>query len=120
MYSVAQFTGISLEGPEVAVLAEHPKIMGIKESSGHVQRVAEMVAATPASFQVLTGGAGVLLPSLTVGAKGAILALASALPEKCAELYELTRRAQMETAPELQKSFLPASKVISSEMAIPV
>jgi 4-hydroxy-2-oxoglutarate aldolase len=119
LYSVPQFTGISLEAPEVAVLAEHPNIIGIKESSGHVQRVGEMVAATPASFQVLTGGAGVLLPSLTVGAKGAILALASALPEKCAELYEVTRRGQLETARELQRNLLRASKLIVSELGIP-
>jgi 4-hydroxy-2-oxoglutarate aldolase len=118
LYSVPQFTGISLEAPEVAVLAEHPNIIGIKESSGHVQRVGEMVAATPASFQVLTGGAGVLLPSLTVGAKGAILALASALPEKCAELYEVTRRGQLEAARELQKNLLRASKLIVSEFGI--
>ena len=119
LYSVPQFTGISLEAPEVAVLAEHPNIIGIKESSGHVQRVGEMVAATPASFQILTGGAGVLLPSLVVGAKGAILALASALPEKCVELYELTRRGQIEAARELQKSLLRASKLIVSELGIP-
>jgi len=119
LYSVPQFTGISLEAPEVAVLAEHPNIIGIKESSGHVQRVGEMVAATPASFQVLTGGAGVLLPSLTVGAKGAILALASALPEKCAELYEVTRRGQLDAARELQKNLLRASKLIVSELGIP-
>ena len=118
LYSVPQFTGISLEAPEVAVLAEHPNIIGIKESSGHVQRVAEMVAATPAAFQVLTGGAGVLLPSLTVGAKGAILALASALPEKCAELFELTRRGQIDAARELQKNLLRASKLIVSEAGI--
>ena len=118
LYSVPQFTGISLEAPEVAVLGEHPNIVGIKESSGHVQRVGEMIAAAPASFQVLTGGAGVLLPSLTVGAKGAILALASALPEKCAELYELTRRGQLETARELQKNLLRASKLIVSELGI--
>ena len=118
LYSVPQFTGISLEAPEVAVLAEHPNIIGIKESSGHVQRVAEMVAATPAAFQVLTGGAGVLLPSLTVGAKGAILALASALPEKCAELYEVTQRGQVEAARELQKGLLRASKLIVSELGI--
>jgi 4-hydroxy-2-oxoglutarate aldolase len=119
LYSVPQFTGISLEAPEVAVLAEHPNIIGIKESSGHVQRVGEMVAAVPASFQILTGGAGVLLPSLVVGAKGAILALASALPEKCVELYELARRGQIETARELQKSLLRASKLIVSELGIP-
>ncbi|HLZ90224.1 MAG TPA: dihydrodipicolinate synthase family protein [Candidatus Acidoferrum sp.] len=118
LYSVPQFTGISLEAPEVSVLAEHPNIIGIKESSGHVQRVAEMVAATPASFQVLTGGAGVLLPSLTVGAKGAILALASALPEKCAELYEITRRGQLDAARELQTNLLRASKLIVSELGI--
>src|SRR5216684_1641718 len=85
----------------------------------HYRRVGEMVAATPASFQVLTGGAGVLLPSLTVGAKGAILALASALPEKCAELYDVTRRGQMEAARELQKSLLRASRLIVSELGIP-
>lgn len=118
LYSVPQFTGISLEAPEVSVLAEHPNIIGIKESSGHVQRVAEMVAATPASFQVLTGGAGVLLPSLTVGAKGAILALASALPEKCAELYEIMRRGQLDAARELQTNLLRASKLIVSELGI--
>ena len=119
LYSVPQFTGISLEAPEVAVLAEHPNIVGIKESSGHVQRVGEMVAGVPASFQVLTGGAGVLLPSLAVGAKGAILALASALPEKCVELYEVTRRGQTEAARELQKNLLRASKLIVSELGIP-
>jgi 4-hydroxy-2-oxoglutarate aldolase len=119
LYSVPQFTGISLEAPEVAVLSEHPNIIGIKESSGHVQRVSEMVAATAASFQVLTGGAAVLLPSLTVGAKGAILALASALPEKCAELYEVTRRGQLDAARELQKNLLRASKLIVSELGIP-
>jgi 4-hydroxy-2-oxoglutarate aldolase len=119
LYSVPQFTGISLEAPEVAVLAEHPNIIGIKESSGHVQRVGEMVAAVSSSFQVLTGGAGVLLPSLTVGAKGAILALASALPEKCAELYEVARRGPLETARELQKNLLRASKLIVSELGIP-
>jgi len=118
LYSVPQFTGISLEAPEVAMLAEHRNIIGIKESSGHVQRVGEMVAAVPAAFQVLTGGAGVLMPSLTVGAKGAILALASALPEKCAELFELTRSGQMETARELQKHLLRASKLIVSELGI--
>src|SRR5947208_1013008 len=118
LYSVPQFTGVSLEAPEVATLSEHHNIIGIKESSGHVQRVAEMVAAVKPGFQVLTGGAGVLLPSLTIGAKGAILALASALPEKCAELLELTRRAQLEAARELQNTLLRASKLVVSELGI--
>src|SRR5579863_1881768 len=55
LYSVPQFTGVSLEAAEVAALSQHPNIVGIKESSGIVQRVAEMIAAAPSSFQVLTG-----------------------------------------------------------------
>ena len=118
LYSVPIFTGVTLEAPEVGVLAEHPNIVGIKESSGHVMRVAEMVAATRADFQVLTGSAGTVLAGLTVGAKGAILALASCLPEKCAALFELWRTGQAEKARELQNELLRASKVIMSEHAI--
>ncbi len=118
LYSVPIFTGISLEAPEVAVLSEHPNIVGIKESSGHVMRVAEMVAETSSDFQVLTGSAPTLLAGLTVGAKGAILALASGLPEKCVELFELARAGHIEKARTLQTALLKASKVIASEHAI--
>ena len=117
-YSVPQYTGVTLEAPEVAVLAEHPNIIGIKESSGHVQRVGEMVAAAPLSFQVLTGGGGVVLPSMVVGAKGGILAAASALPEQYVELYEMTRRGQLEKARALQNALLRVSKVFASEAGI--
>jgi len=119
LYSVPQFTGISLEAPEVATLSEHPNIIGIKESSGDVQRVGQMIGTARPSFQVLTGGAGVLLPSLAVGAKGAVLALASALPERCAELYEVTRKGDLSQARELQATLLRASKLIVSELGIP-
>lgn len=118
LYSVPIFTGVTLEAPEVGVLADHPNIVGIKESSGHVMRVAEMVAATPMDFQVLTGSAGTLLAALTVGAKGAILALAAALPEKCVALFDLVRNGQTEKARELQNTLLKMSKVIQSEHAI--
>ena len=118
LYSVPQFTGITMEAPEVAVLAQHPNIIGIKESSGHVQRVSEMVAAVPTDFAVLTGGGGVVLPSVVAGAKGAILAAAAALPERYVELYELTRRGQLDKARALQLALLQVSKVFGSEAGI--
>jgi 4-hydroxy-2-oxoglutarate aldolase len=118
LYSVPQFTGITMEAPEVGVLAKHPNIIGIKESSGHVQRVAEMVAAVPSNFSVLTGGGGVVLPSVAVGATGAILAAASAVPERYVELYDLTRRGQLEKARDLQRALLQMSKVFGSEAGI--
>ena len=107
-----------MEAPEVGVLAQHENIIGIKESSGHVQRIAEMVAATRSNFAVLTGGGGVVLPSVIVGAKGAILAAASALPERYVELYALTRQGQLEKARELQLALLQISKAFGSESGI--
>jgi len=118
LYSVPIFTGVTLEAPEVATLSEHPNIVGIKDSSGHVMRVGEMVAAAQPGFQVLTGSAPTLLAGLTVGAQGAILALASGLPEKCIELFELARAGNIERARELQNVVLKISKVVASEHAI--
>ncbi|HKW64633.1 MAG TPA: 4-hydroxy-tetrahydrodipicolinate synthase [Candidatus Acidoferrum sp.] len=118
LYSVPQFTGVALEPPEVAKLAEHPNIIGMKESSGNVQRVAEIIATVPRNFQVMVGSAGTIYPSIMLGCRGAILALGSALPEKCVELYELIRQGQHEKARALQETVLRASKLIVSECGI--
>jgi 4-hydroxy-2-oxoglutarate aldolase len=118
LYSIPQFTGITLSVADVAALAEHPNIIGIKDSSGNVQGVAEIVAATPPAFQVLVGSAASVYPSLAIGARGAILALACALPEKCVVLFELFRQGEHEKARELQSILLRASKLIVSELGI--
>jgi 4-hydroxy-2-oxoglutarate aldolase len=118
LYSIPQFTGVALGAADVAVLAEHPNIIGIKDSSGNVQGVAEIVAATPPAFQVLVGSAATMYPSLAIGARGAILALACALPEKCVALFELVRQGHHEKARELQSLLLSASKMIVSEWGI--
>jgi len=118
LYSVPQFTGITLETPEILALAGHPNIVGIKDSSGNIQRVAEIVAGAPPDFQVLTGGAAVVYPALTVGARGAILALAAALPEKCAEVFLLFQSGRHEQAKALQLELAVASKRIVSEQGI--
>jgi len=118
LYSVPQFTGVALEAPEVAALSEHPNIIGIKDSSGSVQRVGEVIAAVRAEFQVLVGSASTMYPSLMIGARGAILALANALPEKCVALYDFGRRGQIEQARELQQILVKASKLIVSEAGI--
>jgi 4-hydroxy-2-oxoglutarate aldolase len=119
LYSVPQFTGVALEASEVGVLAQHPNIIGIKESSGNVQRAAEMLAAAPSSFQLLVGSASMMFPSMVLGAVGSILALASALPELCVSLFEAARKGDLETARALQAMILPASKLIVSQNGIP-
>ena len=118
LYSVPMFTGITLETPEILTLSEHPNILGIKDSSGSIQRIVELVAGAAKAFQVLTGGAAVLYSALLVGAQGAILAMADAFPEKCAELHHLARTGKQQEAKELQLLLAQASKRILSENGI--
>jgi len=118
LYSVPVFTGVTLESADVIALADHRNIVGIKDSSGDVRRVAETIEGTPADFQTLVGAASTVLSCLVLGATGAILALACALPEKCVAVHQLFRQGQMEKARELQLKLVRASKVIVSEMGI--
>jgi 4-hydroxy-2-oxoglutarate aldolase len=119
LYSVPIFTGVTMETPEIVALAAHPNIIGIKDSSGSIQRIGEVVSAAPEDFYVLTGGAAVVYPALAMGARGAILALACALPEKCVELYELFQQNRHAEARALQHVLVNASKRIVSEHGIP-
>ena len=118
LYSVPQFTGVSLETPEIVALSEHPNIIGMKDSSGIVQRTVE-VLATASNFQMLTGSASVVFPSLSAGATGAILALGSAFPEKCVAVYQFYRQKMYDQARELQGKIALASKKVVSECGIP-
>ena len=118
LYSVPVYTGVTLETPEIVALAQHPNIVGIKDSSGAVQRIVEVAAQTAKDFVILTGAAGVLHPALVGGARGAILALASPLPEKCVELFELFRSGRQAEAQALQQQLAIASKSIVSVAGI--
>jgi 4-hydroxy-2-oxoglutarate aldolase len=118
LYSVPIFTGITLETPEIVALSGHPNIIGIKDSSGAIQRILEVAGQAPKNFQILAGSAGVLHSALVSGAKGAILALASALPEKCVQLFELFKTGRDCEAQALQQRLAIASKAIVSEGSI--
>jgi 4-hydroxy-2-oxoglutarate aldolase len=118
LYAIPQYTGVTLTAADVAALAEHPNIIGIKDSSGNVLGIGEIIGATPPQFQVLVGSAATVYPSLAIGARGSILALACALPEKCVALFELFRQGHHEKARELQFILARASKLIVSELSI--
>ena len=118
LYSIPQLTGVTLEADLVARLAEHPNIIGIKESSGNVQRVGEIIAAVPEGFQVVVGSADTLYTSLLLGAVGGVLALADCLPELCIELYRAVAADQTANARGLNRRILPASKKIVRQLGI--
>lgn len=118
VYSVPQFTGVAVEASLVARLAAHPNIAGIKESSGNVERVAQMLRLAPPEFQVVVGSATTLYPSLSLGAVGGILAVACALPELCVELYQAFCQGDHARARSLQQRLLEPTVAVTSRYGI--
>lgn len=86
LYNVPQFTGLNMDAGLVARLAAHPNVVGIKDSSGNVPQLAEIIRNSPADFLVFPGSAQVVLPALALGAAGAILQVSCFVPELCVRL----------------------------------
>src|SRR2546426_971832 len=78
----------------VAKIAEHPNVVGIKDSSGNIPQAAQIIDQTPKSFHVLVGSASALLPSLAIGSSGGILALGLIAAREFCHVYaaEFARR----------------------------
>jgi 4-hydroxy-2-oxoglutarate aldolase len=112
LYSVPQFTGVAIEPDVAARLAEHPNIAGMKDSSGNVDRVGAILASVPGRFQLVTGAATTVYPTMVLGGKGAILALATFLPELCIALYTAVAAGDNVKALELQRRLIPVSQKI--------
>lgn len=82
LYNVPQYSGLEIPPALAGELADHPNIIGMKDSSGnlsYLQRLLE--AAAGKDFEILVGSAQILGPSLTLGIRAAILAVACAYPE---------------------------------------
>ncbi|MBI2956993.1 MAG: dihydrodipicolinate synthase family protein [Acidobacteria bacterium] len=118
IYSVPQFTGLDVSASLVARLAEHPNISGLKESSGDVRLIGDILRLVPPDFQVLVGSASTLYPSLCLGAHGAVLAVACALPELCVALYESYCRGEHARARALQQQLLEPTAAVTSRYGI--
>ena len=116
IYSIPQYTGITITADWVAGLAEHPNIVGIKESSGNVQLASEIIQMCPPEFSTLVGSSATLFASLLLGAAGGILALACFLPEPAIEIYESVRAGDTARASRFQSTLLAPSRKIAGEL----
>jgi len=112
LYNFTTLTGVDLLPAAVSRLAEHPNIVGMKESGGDAARINDLVGGTPERFQVLAGTATAFYSALCVGAAGGILALACVLPEPCMRVYELTRSGHHAEALAIQRQILPLARLI--------
>jgi 4-hydroxy-2-oxoglutarate aldolase len=119
LYNMPQATGVTLTPAIVQELAPHPNIAGIKESSGDVAVVADLVGRAAPDFPVVVGAAPSLYASLMVGATGGIVAIANVVPDLCVRLYELARADRHVEALALQRALTPLAAAVTTGFGVP-
>jgi len=119
IYNWPQATGLDIPAEAVAALSEHPNIMAMKESSGNLEKVMQMIRTVKPGFQVLVGSAPTLYPSFVVGAAGAILAYANAAPYSTIAIWEACRSREFEAAGDWQNRIAPAAVLVTTRYGIP-
>jgi 4-hydroxy-2-oxoglutarate aldolase len=119
IYNWPQATGVDIPAETVAALSGHPNIIAIKESSGNIEKVMQMIRECGPEFQVLVGSAPTLAPSLAVGAVGAVLAYANAAPYSTIAIWEAHRQREFDAAMDWQRRIAKAAVLVTVKYGIP-
>ncbi|XP_042893224.1 4-hydroxy-2-oxoglutarate aldolase, mitochondrial-like [Penaeus japonicus] len=120
LYSVPAFTVIDLSLDVIVDLAEHPNIIGIKESGGDISKIGAIIHRTHScDFQVIAGSASFFLPCLQMGGVGAVAALANVLGPAVCDLHKLVMDGDMEAAVALQQKLIGPNSAVTKDFGIP-
>ncbi len=119
VYNMPANTGVDMTARMIIAMAEHPNIVGLKESGGNVVKMGEVLGNVKPGFQVLAGGAGFLLPALTMGAAGGILASANIAPGHCIEIYNAFVAGDIARARDLQHSIIALNAAVTARWGVP-
>ncbi len=119
LYNMPACTGIDLSAETVALIAKHENIIGIKDSGGNVVKIGDMRRLTNRDFQVLAGSASFLLPALSMGAVGGVLALANIAPAQCLSIREHFLKGEIDQARDLQVQMIPVNNAVTKGWGVP-
>jgi 4-hydroxy-tetrahydrodipicolinate synthase len=106
VYNVPGRTGSNIDNRALLRLAEHPNVAGVKEASGNIAQVMELLRDRPRGFVVLSGDDAFTLPYLALGADGVISVLSNEAPGLMAELVGAGRRGDFAAARAVHERLL--------------
>ncbi len=116
IYNVPGRTGVNLTADTTLTLAhECPNIIGIKEASGNMQQVMDILRQRPDGFRVISGDDALTYPMLTLGADGVISVIANALPDTMSQMVRLALKGDHKKALPLHYRMLPLMNAIFDE-----
>jgi 4-hydroxy-tetrahydrodipicolinate synthase len=107
VYNVPGRTASNIDARTTLALAEVPNIIGIKEASGNLSQIAEILRDRPPGFVLLSGDDAITLPIMLLGGDGVISVVSNATPRPMAELIEAAARGDWETARAMHELLSP-------------
>lgn len=119
IYNMPANSGLDMNAETIVKISGHENIIGLKDSGGNVVKMGDIKRMAKPGFQLLAGSAGFLLPALTMGAIGGILALANIAPEKCLGVYHDFLSGNMESAQKKQLELIPVNAAVTSKWGVP-
>lgn len=111
LYNVPGRTGANIEPTTLARLAEVPNIAGVKEASGNMTQIAEVLNAVPPHFMVFSGDDAITLPVIALGGVGIISVASNEIPHEMASMTRAALANDWDTARALQKKYLGLMQV---------
>ncbi|MEZ4631172.1 MAG: dihydrodipicolinate synthase family protein [Deinococcales bacterium] len=119
LYNVPANTTIALSPSLIARLAKLDNVYGLKDSSGDIFKLTEIMRQVPEDFQLMTGNAPTLLPALSLGARGGILAVGNVAPKIYKAIIEHFQAGEMTEARRLQLAYNPIALAVTSLYGVP-
>jgi 4-hydroxy-tetrahydrodipicolinate synthase len=111
VYSVQGRTGVNVEPATLARLAQISNIVGVKEASGNITQMANIIQQVPESFAVLSGDDAITLPLIALGGRGIISVASNEIPAEMTALAQLCLAGDFPGARALQRKYLPLMEV---------
>lgn len=102
LYSVKSRTGVNIEPETVRELANHRNIVGIKEASGDISQVAEILRVVPEDFAVYSGNDDMVVPLMSLGGDGVISVISNIMPRETVEMTDACLAEDYPTARRIQ------------------
>ena len=116
LYNVPGRTGCNLLPKTVAKLAEHPNIVAIKEATGNMSQMVELMALCGDKLDIYSGEDALTVPFLSMGAAGTISVLSNVVPKEAVQMSDAALAGDFETAAKLQCKLLPLINALFSEV----
>jgi 4-hydroxy-2-oxoglutarate aldolase len=118
LYSMPDLTGIKIEPETAARLSAHENIVGIKDSSADVVKLAETVRLVPDDFAVMIGNGTVFCEALQAGARAGILAVGCVAAQLCVAIYDAVHAGDIDRASALQAALTPLARAVTKTYGI--